>query len=665
MIRNRTIQIGSFILAIVCIVSSSFLDDKIGKQKKSMTQDSTHNQQFDTSARVPTIVVAAQNWAGPIRPVIINVLWYRLQEMQQAGQYYEANSLAQALTTLLPRYPRVWDFHAWNMAYNISVTTHTPEERWDWVNKGIRMLREKAIPLNPQAVYLYEKLSFFFFHKIGKYSDEMHWYYKQQFAKEWDQVVGSLPPSLPTQEVLDAFALIANAPETYEELKKKTPEIQSLLDQLDLAGYSATKDHQRTLRALATAQAFQNATIDPLELQLISPGGQVKQFFDPKLAKILEQPANKKAIDALIPFLRHRTLVMDYKMDPKFMHYLMVDYHLPLDWRHPMSHGFYWANKGVDVAGGLKSGRNVDLLNTLRRRLHAMQSLAWQGQIIYDPVAAELDWQYTPSFEVDPRFIDAYIDAIIESRGDLDIAIKKGKYSKDSYKNFMDGHRNFIQAAVRDQWDAGNIAYAKKYFDILRDPEGDFSGKGAADVNLYDMGLEKYARHLIDSEFKRGLINVQTHITNLIRRGVLQGLMRGRVAIFVNLVRDAKRAYDEHSKKNVGLADATAIRGRADLPAFDQMLHDVMYDYMIRPNFSLNKRVRIWRNMPNQHRLAIYDRMKKAMEDRLKTQSEQLVKAGQAPGPQFDQLFPVPQGIVEYRKKQKKAIEDKLKKQPG
>ena len=132
-----------------------------------------------------------------------------------------------------------------------------------------------------------------------------------------------------------------------------------------------------------------------------------------------------------------------------------------------------------------------------------MQSLAWQGQIIYDPVAAELDWQYTPSFEVDPRFIDAYIDAIIESRGDLDIAIKKGKYSEDSYKNFMDGHRNFIQAAVRDQWDAGNIANAKKYFDILRDPEGDFSGKGAADIDLYEMGLEKYARHLIDSEFKR------------------------------------------------------------------------------------------------------------------------------------------------------------------
>ncbi len=663
MVHNRAIQIAAYFLALACILSASFLDEKIIEQKKDMLKDNAHNQQFDVSARIPALVVAAQNWAGPIRPIIINVLWYRLQEMQQAGQYYEANTLAQWLTTLLPRYPRVWDFHAWNMAYNISVTTHTPEERWDWINKGIRMLREQAIPLNPHAVYLYEKLSFFFFHKIGKNSDEMHWYYKQQFTKEWDQVVGSMPPSVPTQEVIDAFAVIANAPVTFAELKENEPKVQSLLDKLVLVGYSATQDHQRTLRAIATVQAFKNATIDPMELQLLGPGAEIRQFYDQKLAKLLEQPDQKEAIEALVPFLRRRTLEMDYKMDPKFMHHLMVEYHLPLDWRHPMAHGYYWANRGIEVAGGLKSGRNVDLLNTLRRRLHAMQSLAWQGQIIYEPVAAEFDRAYTPSYEYDPRFVPAYLAAIKESRQQLDNAIKKGKYSEDSYKNFLDGHRNFVQAALRDQWDAGNIANAKIYFDILRDPEGDFYKKGAADVNLYDMGLEKYAIHLIETEFKEGSTNVQTHVTNLIRRGIVQGLARGRVGMFVNLVREARRSHGEHTKKNIGQGDPQAIRGRMDLPPFEKMLHDIMYDYMIRPNYSLNMRVRIWRNMPNQHRLAIYDRMRKPIETRLKAQSEQLVKAGQEPGPQFDNILPAPQGLEAYREKQKEALKKKLENQ--
>ena len=38
---------------------------------------------------------------------------------------------------LQPNLDTVWDFHGWNLAYNISVQVKTPPERWQWVQRGI------------------------------------------------------------------------------------------------------------------------------------------------------------------------------------------------------------------------------------------------------------------------------------------------------------------------------------------------------------------------------------------------------------------------------------------------------------------------------------------------------------------------------------------------
>src|SRR6185436_15210691 len=71
---------------------------------------------------------------GAFRGIFVNFLWIRANDMKEAGKFFDAIQLASTITKLQPRFPRVWVFHAWNMAYNISVTTQTPEERWAWVN---------------------------------------------------------------------------------------------------------------------------------------------------------------------------------------------------------------------------------------------------------------------------------------------------------------------------------------------------------------------------------------------------------------------------------------------------------------------------------------------------------------------------------------------------
>ena len=90
----------------------------------------------------PTLWVAS---LGPLRGLAINFLWLRSDDLQREGKLFEANQLSQVITSLMPYYPEVWSYHAWNMAYNISVMTQTRQERWDWVNKGITLLRDKGI----------------------------------------------------------------------------------------------------------------------------------------------------------------------------------------------------------------------------------------------------------------------------------------------------------------------------------------------------------------------------------------------------------------------------------------------------------------------------------------------------------------------------------------
>jgi hypothetical protein len=72
---------------------------------------------------------------GAFRGLIVDILWMRADDLKEKGQFFDARQLAEWITTLQPRFASVWEFHAWNMAYNISVAIPAtqPEQRWRWV----------------------------------------------------------------------------------------------------------------------------------------------------------------------------------------------------------------------------------------------------------------------------------------------------------------------------------------------------------------------------------------------------------------------------------------------------------------------------------------------------------------------------------------------------
>ncbi|MEM9250864.1 MAG: hypothetical protein AAGB29_00810 [Planctomycetota bacterium] len=214
--RDRVTILICLIVALVGIAGSAAMFPTINQQRRELQLSAD----LERGDNVPPDVALTAAALGSFKGMAVNYMWYRIEMLKRDGKFFEANSLANWITTLQPRFPQVWSFHAWNMAYNISVETHTPDERYDWVMKGVNLLRQKGIPLNPNAVRLYRELGWIYFHKMGQYADDMHWYYKRREARHWQQLLGQPPEGLTAVEAAERFQPIADASERYFQFRR-------------------------------------------------------------------------------------------------------------------------------------------------------------------------------------------------------------------------------------------------------------------------------------------------------------------------------------------------------------------------------------------------------------------------------------------------------------
>jgi hypothetical protein len=127
---------------------------------------------------------------GGFRGLISNLLWMRANDLQQDDKFFEAVQLANWITELEPHFSQVWVFQGWNMAYNISVKFKDYPDRWRWVERGIKLLRDEGLRYNPNDVLIHRELSWFFQHKMGANLDDANMYYKTQWALEMKPYFG-------------------------------------------------------------------------------------------------------------------------------------------------------------------------------------------------------------------------------------------------------------------------------------------------------------------------------------------------------------------------------------------------------------------------------------------------------------------------------------------
>jgi hypothetical protein len=574
---------------------------------------------------------------GAFRGIFVNFLWIRANSLKQDGKYFESIELANAITELQPRFPRVWVFHAWNLAYNISVGTQTRDERWQWVNAGIRMLRDRGIPNNPNDMLLHKELGWIFLHKIQGYTDDANQYYKRRLAEEWHSLLGPPPyidprerdPKTATKIYADWLRVVADAPTSREELAEKSPRAVALLELL-----RSDLNEEPGLNLLRRYQMN-------LEISKTPEGVLVAKTWGPKnrrLAQLIADPENAEAWPVLLAYVRRHVLVHEYHMEPARMVRYTEDFG-PIDWRNPAAHGLYWSHRGEEEALDRRTDENrneFDFLNTDRVTVHAVQELFRTGDLYFDYLRSGEPTSLYMAMP-DPYFTDSYGKFIREAseRSWADNSRKR------AWSAYQAGLENFLKDATRFFYRRGDRGLAEKYLHELRVLEDQNLNNPFRAEELSD--LDEFVRRELKDRYTSPYVAVQ-EVNGSLLGAYSRGLLGGDDEVFKNSFEYAvmaHRYYFEEQMRNTPV-DPTDPRVAVMERDFPLMAGSVFMQFVLQ--LPPEDAQAVYARAPEDLRRYAYD----YIAQNLRGLYDEAEKEGGQP---FATAFPEPPGMAAHRER--------------
>src|SRR6201996_7964449 len=141
--RARIYKVGLVVVAVVLFCVATQMQSRLNAERKDLGLT-----RLTPLENAPPVLAFTSVALGGFRGLIANALWMRATDLQDEDKYFEMVQLADWITKLEPHFTSVWTIQAWNMAYNISVKFKDPQDRWQWVSRGVHLLRDEAIPIN-------------------------------------------------------------------------------------------------------------------------------------------------------------------------------------------------------------------------------------------------------------------------------------------------------------------------------------------------------------------------------------------------------------------------------------------------------------------------------------------------------------------------------------
>jgi len=562
---------------------------------------------------------------GGLRAPVVSYLCIRAEDLKNDGRYYEAMQLADLICNLVPNFAGVWGFHGWNMAYNISVQTHTPEERWRWVYGGIELLRDRGIPQNPKSLNLYRELGWIFYHKMGHFMDDMHVSYKSRLAARMQRLLAS-PPYGTTAETLEAFRPIQQAPLDRDPRRQGQRDIQQ--DQLALVASEPAVEQYLKLLDQAGLEvgwqlldAYNRYSLDEQAEMVRWAPPALRTDRDKLLSRLMNDSRHTDARLKLLAFARAQILWNAYRMDPDWMMQLMDKYG-PIDWRLPMAHAVYWTTYGLHICEATELG-DINSLNTDRIVLNALKSMTWHGRLTYveNPQNPEMPFITWGS---DWRFIDSTQKEFIL----MGEATAKARETDFKDSQLAIGHINYLSQSIqmlyigyRRQKAADLLEYIKETFD----PDGP----------EWSLGLEDFVVDQFRRDGQPSQDSAYANITTALKTAfVLRAL--GDVDGYRRSVSLAKRIYDAYT---------VDVPRRIALPPMGVLARDVVASLLVRPrvlgvDLALVKRSELYRALDDGMQRELYDIIAPALRRQCDLWELDFAKA-----------FPAPPGMEQARQR--------------
>jgi hypothetical protein len=571
-LRDIIIWFSCIALAVGLLIAAGMQLDPINRQRQDM------GLIIDTPENIPAELIFATVATGAFRGLVVDVLWMRADKLKDEGQFFDARQLAEWITILQPRFASVWEFHAWNMAYNISVAIPAtqPDQRWRWVRNGYELLRDEAIDkYKLKNISLYRELARIFQHKIGGVSDDAHKYYKLQLAMSMEPLLSSEDNQLGPEDNR-YFDALAEAPVSFQEIVTD-PNVASLVKALKSADNTFSDDDEFVNNYLSLRQNSGR--------------------FNAKDGETIDDFRGSDALKKFDLFAKAQQLRKIWKLDPVLMRDLNKTYgpidftdpntHLPLDWRLPDSHAIYWGVKGLQIAAREQS-HEIDITETNTDRIvgHSLQNLFRNGKMfIRDmPLKVPVEGSQEPQTQIfkevflrpDLRMFDSYNNSFLAVLG-------KYEDEKDgtTLVSLQNGHRNMLKNAVLSFYQSGHKQKAQQIYDQLRK---------LYDFPEFKVPLVEFARARFVEEFESiGLNDATEQVVLLLRESYFLYAIRDDETAYgrENL---AKEIHDHYQKKYLD-------ENRIDLPDFQVLqylaLRDFLDDMQFVPDLRLSLLARI------------------------------------------------------------------------
>ncbi|MBN1975003.1 MAG: hypothetical protein JW787_15285 [Sedimentisphaerales bacterium] len=561
--RDLIIVVVCIVLAAGLLIAAGLQIEPINRQRQEMKLI------MDKPENLPPSLVFTAAATGAFKGLLVDFLWIRAERLKEEGQFFDARQLAEWITILQPRFASVWEFQAWNMAYNISVAIPEtqPEQRWRWVKNGYELLRDEAIDkYKLRDIGLYHELGRIFQHKIGGISDEAHKYYKLQLATQMEPLLGSrdFQPEL-TDENNKYFDLLAESPQSWQEIIED-PNIVEFITALKSAD-------ERFSDESVFAENY---------LSLREYSGRYNQ----EAGQVIDKYRGTDTLRKFDIFAKVYKLRNAWKLDPVLMRkvnqkYGPVDFddpntHLPMDWRHADTQAIYWAEKGLEIAIQ-DSSRDISSAenNADRIVVHGLQNLFRLGNLITITVERQVATD-DPSKPVqtvkmkeiflrpDLRYFKPYNDAILK-------VVKKYDNDEDrgTYETLRNGHRNMLKNAVLLFFQSGHREQAQKIYNYM---------KKEYPLPEFDISLVEFAQKRMLEELQGyGYQDATDQITAILREGYYY-LAIGDDDAAAGSENNAKLLY-EHYKK------LSEEEDRIALPSFDTLKLTSMQDFVMDKQF--------------------------------------------------------------------------------
>jgi hypothetical protein len=407
MSRFKTLMFFTILLLI-----SALMLIAINRTEKRLDAGIRENNLYYTGQirNAPPIVVFTTVALGSFRGLLADVLWLRAASLQEEGNYFEMVQLASWITKLQPRFSGATAYLAWNMAYNISVTCSLPEDRWRWIQEGIKLIRDEALVYNPADPMLYKELGWIFQHKLGNIMDDYNLYYKNRLALEMEQVFGSKPD----------WQLLASAPRDNSALLKLIPDSGKFMELL-------SKSKHETLDKLFEAFKKQSAL----------PPDFVAQVDSIRITDILDN------------YFRALWLRETYRLDPALINGINNKYGA-LDWRTPEAQAVYWATKGLEMTTGKRD------ISCERMITQALKESFVAGRILM------IDREKFERIIMIPNL--SVVDAVKRT-------FEEAYENNDKQSSFLSAKLNFMQEAIILLYNYGKFSKAAEYYKMLQKEE--------------------------------------------------------------------------------------------------------------------------------------------------------------------------------------------------